>query len=160
MHYISFSVGGGELFERIVDDDFDLKESDCIRFVKQICDGIRYMHSKSIVHLDLKPENVMCVSKHSNQVTRLDCHYLLHFCLWSEERQFSFCLPTQHSFKKRGFMGKCIVSAVVVMNIIKQLLFPRVALNLGQCIASLPFYKIRTTFELCCNAMLTGYPSD
>ena len=62
------SVGGGELFERIVDDDFDLKESDCIRFMKQICDGICYMHSKDIVHLDLKPENVMCVSKHSNQV--------------------------------------------------------------------------------------------
>ena len=67
------SVGGGELFERIVDDDFDLKESDCIRFMKQICDGICYMHSKSIVHLDLKPENVMCVSKHSNQVRLYLC---------------------------------------------------------------------------------------
>ena len=65
---ITFSVGGGELFERIVDDDFELKETDCVRFMKQICDGIAYMHVKSIVHLDLKPENVMCVSKHSNQV--------------------------------------------------------------------------------------------
>lgn len=63
-----YSVGGGELFQRIVDDDFELKESDCIRFTRQICDGIGYMHSKEIVHLDLKPENVMCVSKHSNQV--------------------------------------------------------------------------------------------
>jgi len=64
-----YSVGGGELFERIVDDDFDLTEADCTRFVRQICDGIGYMHEKQFIHLDLKPENVMCVSKHSNQVS-------------------------------------------------------------------------------------------
>ncbi|XP_067933209.1 myosin light chain kinase, smooth muscle-like [Watersipora subatra] len=65
-------VGGGELFERIADDDFEVKETDCIRFMKQICEGIEYMHSKSIIHLDIKPENVMCVSKQSNQIKLID----------------------------------------------------------------------------------------
>ena len=79
---LTFSVGGGELFERIVDDDFELKETDCVRFMKQICDGIAYMHVKSIVHLDLKPENVMCVSKHSNQVNYY--HLFLRYCVISK----------------------------------------------------------------------------
>lgn len=48
------SISGGELFERVVADDFTLTERDCILFMRQICDGVSYMHSKNIVHLDLK----------------------------------------------------------------------------------------------------------
>ena len=48
------SISGGELFERVVADDFTLTERDCILFMRQICDGVSYMHSQNIVHLDLK----------------------------------------------------------------------------------------------------------
>lgn len=48
------SISGGELFERVVADDFNLTELDCILFVRQICEGVQYMHSNNIVHLDLK----------------------------------------------------------------------------------------------------------
>lgn len=48
------SISGGELFERVVADDFNLTERDCILFVRQICEGVQYMHSTNIVHLDLK----------------------------------------------------------------------------------------------------------
>lgn len=45
---------GGELFERIIDDDYQLTEVDCMVFVRQICEGIRFMHHMCVLHLDLK----------------------------------------------------------------------------------------------------------
>ncbi|XP_076449773.1 uncharacterized protein LOC143286078 isoform X2 [Babylonia areolata] len=65
-------VAAGELFERVIRDDFVLTERDCVHFVRQICSGVGYMHSKSILHLDLKPENVLCVAEHSNQIKIID----------------------------------------------------------------------------------------
>jgi serine/threonine protein kinase len=66
--YYSLSLCGGELFERVVADDFTLTERDCILFMRQICEGVEYMHSKYVVHLDLKPENIMCITRTSHQV--------------------------------------------------------------------------------------------
>lgn len=49
-------------------DDFTLTEHDCMLFMRQICEGVDYMHSKSVVHLDLKPENIMCQDRNSHKV--------------------------------------------------------------------------------------------
>lgn len=49
-------------------DDFTLTERDCILFMRQICEGVEYLHTKSVVHLDLKPENIMCITRTSHQV--------------------------------------------------------------------------------------------
>lgn len=53
-------------------DDFTLTEKDCILFMRQICEGVAYMHSQSIVHLDLKPENIMCHNRTSHQIKIID----------------------------------------------------------------------------------------
>jgi len=47
-------ISGGELFERVINDDFILTEKACIMFMRQICEGIEFMHNNSILHLDLK----------------------------------------------------------------------------------------------------------
>lgn len=65
-------VEGGELFERIVDDDFDLTEKKAAIFMRQICEGVEYMHSLNIVHLDMKPENILCISRTGNRIKLID----------------------------------------------------------------------------------------
>uniref|UniRef100_A0A8C7EPU8 Myosin light chain kinase family member 4 n=1 Tax=Neovison vison TaxID=452646 RepID=A0A8C7EPU8_NEOVI len=52
-------VDGGELFDRIIDDNYNLTEFDSILFIKQICEGIRHMHQMYILHLDLKVKHAV-----------------------------------------------------------------------------------------------------
>ncbi|XP_051518708.1 myosin light chain kinase 2, skeletal/cardiac muscle isoform X1 [Myxocyprinus asiaticus] len=63
---------GGELFERIVDESCPLTEVDAMVFVKQICEGVQYMHQMYVLHLDLKPENILLVNRSSSQVKIID----------------------------------------------------------------------------------------
>lgn len=48
------SVEGGELFDRIIDENYNLTELDTVLFIRQICEGLQYMHKMYILHLDLK----------------------------------------------------------------------------------------------------------
>lgn len=50
----SCSVQGGELFDRIIDENYNLTELDTVLFIRQICEGLQYMHKMYILHLDLK----------------------------------------------------------------------------------------------------------
>uniref|UniRef100_A0A8C8S6N5 Protein kinase domain-containing protein n=1 Tax=Pelusios castaneus TaxID=367368 RepID=A0A8C8S6N5_9SAUR len=65
-------IAGGELFERIVDEDFEHTEPTSIQYMRQILEGIQYVHHQSIVHLDLKPENIVCISKSSHWIKIID----------------------------------------------------------------------------------------
>ncbi|VDP32158.1 unnamed protein product [Schistosoma curassoni] len=56
-------ITGGELFERIIDESFNLNESRCIKFMHEILQGVEYMHSQNVIHLDLKVNStfISCV---------------------------------------------------------------------------------------------------
>ncbi|XP_077393191.1 myosin light chain kinase, smooth muscle [Festucalex cinctus] len=65
-------ISGGELFERIIDEDFELSEREVIKYMLQIVDGVGFIHKQGIVHLDLKPENIMCVNKIGSRIKLID----------------------------------------------------------------------------------------
>ncbi|XP_053740857.1 death-associated protein kinase 2 isoform X2 [Synchiropus splendidus] len=55
-------VSGGELFDFLAQKE-SLSEEEATQFIKQILDGVEYLHQKSIAHFDLKPENIMLLDR-------------------------------------------------------------------------------------------------
>lgn len=67
-----YSLSGGELFERITADGYIMSEAEVINYMRQICEGVRHMHEANIIHLDIKPENIMCQTRSSTNVKLID----------------------------------------------------------------------------------------
>ncbi|KAI3365201.1 hypothetical protein L3Q82_010304, partial [Scortum barcoo] len=65
-------IAGGELFERIVGDNFEHTEPTSARYMQQILEGMQYVHKQNIIHLDLKPENIVCVDTTGTQIKIID----------------------------------------------------------------------------------------
>lgn len=65
-------IAGGELFARIVDDNFEHTEPTSARYMQQILEGMQYVHKQNIVHLDLKPENIVCVDTTGTNIKIID----------------------------------------------------------------------------------------
>ncbi|KAI8065946.1 kinase-like domain-containing protein [Gongronella butleri] len=53
---------GGELFQQLLDKG-SYTERDAARLVKQILEGLLYLHGLDIVHRDIKPENLLFATK-------------------------------------------------------------------------------------------------
>ena len=73
---------GGELFDRIVDETFELLESDCCFFIRQVCKGLDYLHRNNIVHLDIKVR----IHRHSfhNRLIFHTCFVSLSSGMWCQ----------------------------------------------------------------------------
>lgn len=70
--YFFRSVEGGELFDRVIDDNFVLTERACAVFVRQVCQAMEFVHRNNIIHLDLKPENILCLTRDGNRIKIID----------------------------------------------------------------------------------------
>jgi len=55
-------VTGGELFYKIVEKG-NYSSRDAANIVRQIVEGVAYLHSEGICHRDLKPENLLCANE-------------------------------------------------------------------------------------------------
>ncbi|TSK16059.1 Serine/threonine-protein kinase 17A [Bagarius yarrelli] len=56
-------AAGGEIFNRCVAErDEAFKEDDVKRLMRQILEGVAFLHKHNIVHLDLKPQNILLTS--------------------------------------------------------------------------------------------------
>ncbi|KAL7671798.1 hypothetical protein ACOME3_006701 [Neoechinorhynchus agilis] len=64
-------IGHGELFDYVSERDY-LSEEDAALFIFQILQALDYIHKHRIVHLDLKPENIMVEDKDQKWVKLID----------------------------------------------------------------------------------------
>ncbi|XP_049318670.1 calcium/calmodulin-dependent protein kinase IGb isoform X5 [Astyanax mexicanus] len=58
-------VSGGELFDRLLDRGM-FSEKDASMVIRQVLEGVHYLHQNNIVHRDLKPENLLYYSQDEN----------------------------------------------------------------------------------------------
>lgn len=72
MCLITEFLSGGELFEKISNPNYRMTEYEAKRYIRQICEGLQHMHENNIVHLDIKPENILFESKSSQNVKLCD----------------------------------------------------------------------------------------
>lgn len=54
-------ASGGEL-QRVLDEEEFLPENTCRHVIKQVLEGISFLHDHSIAHLDIKPQNILLTS--------------------------------------------------------------------------------------------------
>jgi len=74
-HLLTEYVNGDTLEERLsLDPDYFRNEANQSKFLRQLLLGLEYLHAHQVVHLDLKPSNIM-LTKVNNDVKILDVGY-------------------------------------------------------------------------------------
>lgn len=70
VYIVTELVTGGELLDRVMDKGY-YTESDAAVLLKQILSGVAYLHSRGIVHRDLKLENLIMSDASENAVVKI-----------------------------------------------------------------------------------------
>lgn len=56
-------VSGVDIFERIGTANFELNEFEVVNYIRQVCQALEFLHSKSYGHLDIRPENIVYTTR-------------------------------------------------------------------------------------------------
>ena len=73
----------GDLFSKISSVTYQLTEEKCKKFVLEITKALKYIHDRNIIHLDLKPANIMMKNKTEYFKVNIDIYgmgHLVYFC--------------------------------------------------------------------------------
>jgi calcium-dependent protein kinase len=97
---------GGELFDRLDEQpDYHYTEAECARLIKQMVSAVRYLHSKGIIHRDLKLENFLFSSTaKDSELKMIDFGLSKHFRYGEVQHEavgtFSVCSLSQKRVNK------------------------------------------------------------
>ena len=60
---------GSDLFASLSQPDFELTEAKCRLIVSQVLDALVYIHRLRVIHMDIKPNNILLASRDKNNLT-------------------------------------------------------------------------------------------
>ncbi len=72
--FIALELLEGQTLQNKINRESPIALAVCLRIMKQICDAVRFIHEKEVIHRDLKPGNIMLVrdGREENTVKLLD----------------------------------------------------------------------------------------
>lgn len=85
-----------------MDDNFEHTEPASVHYMQQILQGVAFMHRQNIVHLDLKPENIVCVDTTGTSIKIIDFGLASKLGGWERAPQKPLSTSFCSSFRRSG----------------------------------------------------------
>uniref|UniRef100_A0A8C2ZMJ3 Protein kinase domain-containing protein n=1 Tax=Cyclopterus lumpus TaxID=8103 RepID=A0A8C2ZMJ3_CYCLU len=61
-------LSGVDIFERLGTSNFELTEQEIVRYLRQVCSALKFMHSHNFGHFDIRPDNIVYTTRRSTTV--------------------------------------------------------------------------------------------
>lgn len=61
-------ISGVDIFERLGTANFELSEREIVNYIRQVCEALEFLHSKSYGHFDIRPENIVYTTRKGTNV--------------------------------------------------------------------------------------------
>ena len=111
---------GGDLFDRLDEQpDYHYSEAECARLVKQISSAVAYLHSKGVIHRDLKLENFLFQDeRNDSELKMIDFGLSKHFQegdIQTEKVGTPYSVAPEIIKGSKGYDEKCDVWSIGVI---------------------------------------------
>uniref|UniRef100_A0A8C5B3E9 Uncharacterized protein n=1 Tax=Gadus morhua TaxID=8049 RepID=A0A8C5B3E9_GADMO len=61
-------ISGVDIFERLGTGNFELTEQEIVRYLRQVCTALKFLHSQNFGHLDIRPDNIVYTTRRSTEL--------------------------------------------------------------------------------------------
>lgn len=61
-------ISGVDIFERLGTSNFELTEQEIVRYLRQVCSALKFMHSHNFGHFDIRPDNIVYTTRRSTTI--------------------------------------------------------------------------------------------
>lgn len=61
-------ISGVDIFERLGTSNFDLTEQEIVRYLRQVCSSLKFLHSHNFGHFDIRPDNIVYTTRRSSHI--------------------------------------------------------------------------------------------
>uniref|UniRef100_A0A3B5B9Y4 Protein kinase domain-containing protein n=1 Tax=Stegastes partitus TaxID=144197 RepID=A0A3B5B9Y4_9TELE len=61
-------ISGADIFERLGISNFELTEQEIVRYLRQVCSALKFLHSHNFGHFDVRPDNIVYTTRRSTTI--------------------------------------------------------------------------------------------